>query len=345
VKSLAPQGAFTTQIAEGNRPDDHLARMSSRHTKEADVRAALARLDDAMQLPPLSTLRLFEAAGRRLSFREAASELHVTPSAVSHGIQSLEDWLGVPLFARSTRGLALTAAGEAYLPQVREALRLVAEGAAAIPGRGGMRTVRLTCAPVFALKLLLPRLGEFRALYPGIDVVIDTSPRRLDLAAERIDLGVRMQRGPTPGTIARELLRPRLVPVASPAYVAERLGGDKEQFLTAGHLLRLTGVTEDWDTWLAAIGHAGPIPRAPLRFDNVHLTLEAAMRGYGVAMGRRPTVDEELKSGRLVTLSDREIEIETGFWLVRAADPNPRSEVLAFADWLVGVMEALRAQR
>jgi DNA-binding transcriptional LysR family regulator len=292
-----------------------------------------------MQLPPLSTLRLFEAAGRRLSFREAAAELHVTPSAVSHGIQSLEDWLGMPLFARGARGLALTSAGEAYLPQVREALRLVADGAAALPGRGGARIVRITCAPVFALKLLLPRLDAFRALYPGIDVAVDTTPRHVDLAAERIDLAVRMQRAPTAGTIATPLLRPRLVPVASPAYVADRLGGKPETFVANGQLLRITGVNEDWDAWFAATGQSTPLPRAPLRFDNIHLTMEAAVRGYGVALGRRPMVDDELESGRLVPLSDHEVQIESGFWLVRVDDLNPRTEVLSFESWLIETLK------
>ncbi|MDB5366240.1 MAG: gcvA [Rhodospirillales bacterium] len=295
-----------------------------------------------MQLPPLSTLRLFEAAGRRLSFREAAAELNVTPSAVSHGIQSLEDWLGMPLFARTARGLVLTAAGESYLPQVRQALRLVADGAASLPGRGGTRIVRITCAPVFALKLLLPRLDAFRALHPGIDVAVDTTPRQVDLAAERIDLAVRMQRTPAPGTIATQLLRPRLVPVASPAYVAERLGGKRESFVANGQLLRITGVSEDWDAWFAATGQSTPLPRAPLRFDNVHLTMEAAVRGYGVALGRRPMVDDELESGRLVPLSDHEVQIESGFWLVRAADSNPRTEVLSFETWLIETLQPLR---
>jgi DNA-binding transcriptional LysR family regulator len=292
-----------------------------------------------MQLPPLSTLRLFEAAGRRLSFREAAAELHVTPSAVSHGIQSLEDWLGMPLFARGARGLSLTSAGEAYLPQVREALRLVADGAASLPGRGGARIVRITCAPVFALKLLLPRLDAFRALYPGIDVAVDTTPRHVDLAAERIDLAVRMLRAPAPGTIATPLLRPRLVPVASPAYVAERLGGNRESFVANGQLLRITGVSEDWDAWFAATGQSTPLPRAPLRFDNIHLTMEAAVRGYGIALGRRPMVDDELESGRLVTLSDHEVQIESGFWIVRPDDSNPRTEVLSFESWLIDTLK------
>src|SRR3546814_7605958 len=100
------------------------------------------------RLPPLNTLRAFEAAGRLLSFKDAAEELHVTPSAISHGIQSLEDWLGVSLFTRGKRGLSLTAAGLDYLPAVREALTLLAHAPAALPGRARQGTVSVSVAPI-----------------------------------------------------------------------------------------------------------------------------------------------------------------------------------------------------
>lgn len=126
-----------------------------------------------MRLPPLNALPMFEAAGRLQSFKRAAEELHLTPSAVSHGIAGLEKWLGVPLFDRAPGQVALTLAGARYLPPVQQALELVATATQAMPGRGPGRVV-LSVAPTFALRWLIPRLDDFRALHPEVNLVIDT---------------------------------------------------------------------------------------------------------------------------------------------------------------------------
>jgi len=112
------------------------------------------------RLPPLNSLRLFEASARLLSFKNAAEELLLTPSAVSHGIQSLEDWLGTPLFLRTTRGIVLSEAGNAYIPVVRQALELLANGSASIANKQGLGQLAISMAPTFAAKWLLPRLSH-----------------------------------------------------------------------------------------------------------------------------------------------------------------------------------------
>ena len=134
----------------------------------------------AFRLPPLSSLRVFEAAARHNSFRKAADELNLTASAVSHGIQTLENWLGVELFYRETRGLRLTGAGEIYAPLVNQALSVLAKATDRLPGRKATGTLSVSSAPTFANKILLPRLGKFIAQFPDIRVTIDTSQGVVD---------------------------------------------------------------------------------------------------------------------------------------------------------------------
>src|SRR5579885_1397960 len=143
------------------------------------------------RLPPLNSLRLFEAAARLLSFKNAAEELLLTPSAVSHGIQTLEDWLGVPLFVRTARGLVLSDSGRDYYPIVTQALDLLSQGSGRIMSRNGQGVLAVSAAPTFAARWLLPRLQRFRELHPEIRVIIDTSQERTELSEAGADLAIR----------------------------------------------------------------------------------------------------------------------------------------------------------
>jgi DNA-binding transcriptional LysR family regulator len=148
----------------------------------------------AFRLPPLSSLRVFEAAARHLSFRKAADELNLTASAVSHGVQTLESWLGVELFHRQSGGLRLTAAGDAYAPLVNQALSIIAKATEQLPGRKATGTLSVSSAPTFATKILLPRLEKFATQFPDIRVTLDTSQRLVDLTLDDFDLAIRFSR-------------------------------------------------------------------------------------------------------------------------------------------------------
>ncbi|MBV8513447.1 MAG: LysR family transcriptional regulator, partial [Xanthobacteraceae bacterium] len=145
----------------------------------------------AFRLPPLSSLRVFEAAARHRSFRKAADELNLTASAVSHAVQTLENWLGVELFSREARGLRLTSAGEAYAPLVNQALALLASATDRVPGRRPTGTLALSSAPTFASKILVPRLERFTAQFPNVHLTIDTSTRLVDLTLDDFDVAIR----------------------------------------------------------------------------------------------------------------------------------------------------------
>jgi len=290
----------------------------------------------ALRLPPLAALRLFEAAGRHQSFKLAAEELRLTPSAVSHGIVALERWLGVTLFERRTNGVFLTAAGSDYLAFVSEALAMIAVGTRRLPSAQRARRVSLSLAPTFASRWLLPRLAEFRALHPEIALTFDTSHRQVGFPVDDVDLAVRMARAPWPDLVSTCLFTERLVPVCSPQFLRCH-GTDGRLDLKAVPLLHVAPATEDWAAWLDATGADDVDLSSALSFDTVHMATDAAIAGFGVAIGRRPIVDTELVAGRLVAVAAPEIAATTGYWLVQAPKSDNQPGVAAFAKWLIGI--------
>jgi LysR family glycine cleavage system transcriptional activator len=282
-------------------------------------------------LPPLSTLRVFEAAGRRLSFKDAAEELHVTPSAISHRIQSLEDWLGVPLFLRASRGLSLSGAGAAYLPHVRNALEILSKATESVPGRRFTGRLAVSVAPTFGARWLLPRLSRFNAIQPDIEVSLDTTHRQVDFLRDGIDLAVRMGRGDWPDLYASHLFTEDLVPVCAPALKVRIRGPEDLQTVP---LLHVVNVTEDWESWFALAGVRPKRLGRGVRFDTVHMALQAAAQGQGVAIGRLPLAQNEVAAGRLVPVLGPPRRCTTGYWLVAARESLARPEIAAFRAWI-----------
>ncbi|SOD92630.1 transcriptional regulator GcvA [Caenispirillum bisanense] len=285
----------------------------------------------AYKLPPLNTLRLFEAAGRHLSFKEAAAELHVTPSAVSHAVGALEAWLGVPLFVRTHRALELTEAGRAYLPGVAEALRLLAAVTEAVPGRSPSGRLAVSVAPTFGLRWLVPRLPSFATSHPDIEVMLDTSPRIVDLPRDGVDIAIRMGRGGWPGVEARCLVVEELVPVCAPALAA-RIATPAD--LAAVPLLHLVNAGEDWAAWAELAGADRLDTDRGQRFDNLNIVLEAAAQGLGVAIGRLPLIGADLRAGRLVPVLGPPRRCRTGYWLVTDRDTGRLPHIAAFTRWI-----------
>ncbi|NIA70069.1 transcriptional regulator GcvA [Pelagibius litoralis] len=287
-------------------------------------------------LPPLNALRLFEAAGRHLSFKQAAAELHRSPSAVSHAIRALEDHLGVALFRRGPRGLALSEAGAAYLPEVRDALDRLAAATAALPGpkRKGAH-LALSVAPSFGLRWLIPRLPAFSEKHPGIEVTLDTDHCHVDFGRVNTHLAIRMGRGDWPDLYADNLLGEELVPVCAPALApAVRRPADLAQH----SLLQVTSVSEDWAAWARLAGidaDALDLEQGP-RFDNIDMALKAAAAGLGIAIGRRPLIDADLAAGRLVQVLGPPRRAATAYWLTGKHDTLQRPAAACFRDWICG---------
>lgn len=285
------------------------------------------------QLPPLDPLRGFVAAARHLSFTRAAAELFLTQSAISRQVQALEDALGVALFVRGVRSLALTAEG-ARLARAAEAwLAEYATLADTLRPRGP-RPVTVTASIGISALWLVPRLARFQARHPGIDVRIAASNRMVDLAHEDVDLAVRYcaDRDAPPG--AERLFGESVGPVASPALAARPLDAAT---LPQTVLLDFDDPRYPWlrwSDWLAAMGLEQLRPRAVLVFNHYDQLIQAAVAGQGIAIGRTRLLVELLADGRLARVGSGTREIaDRGFWLVLAPGAA-RPEVARFADWL-----------
>jgi DNA-binding transcriptional LysR family regulator len=295
----------------------------------------------AFRLPPLSSLRVFEAAARHKSFRKAADELNLTASAVSHGIQTLENWLGVELFYRQSRGLRLTSAGEIYAPLVNQALSVLAKATEQLPGRKATGTLSVSSAPTFANKILLPRLERFAAQWPDIRVTIDTSLRLVDLTLDDFDIAIRFSSTKRPASNWTLLAVETLMPVCSPS-LKEQFGVPADTgLLSRAPLIHVTSVSADWKHWFRTSGAEVPSSiDGGLRVDTVQMAFDAAMRGLGVVLGRRPLVDDDIASGRLVPLVGQAIPSGSGYWLVTSQTDFQKPEVKLFRRWLLSELEA-----
>lgn len=289
----------------------------------------------ALRLPPLSSLRFFEAAGRHLSFKRAAAELHVTPSAVSHGIVALEQAVGVTLFVRGPRTLSLTPEGAEYLPYVSEALSLIAVGTQRLPHHQGRRSIAVSCAPTVASRWLLPRLHAFNSQWPEISVTVDTSRRPVGFPADGFDFAIRMSRTPVAGLAWTRLFGEQLVPVCSLAYRETLRDAGGAIDLRRATLIHATPASEEWAAWLERTGTTGVDPSGGLRVDTIQLAFEAAAMGLGVALGRRPLVDSDLATGALVALGPEPIVAESAYWLVSSEAADRRPDLVGFKRWVI----------
>jgi len=283
---------------------------------------------------------VFEAAARHNSFRKAADELNLTASAVSHGIQTLENWLGVELFHRGPRGLQLTDAGKRYAPMVNEALAVLAKATEQLPGRKATGTLSISSAPTFAHRILLPRLPLFSAQCPGLRVTIDTSQRFVDLALDDVDIAIRFASTKKPEPNWTLLATEALTPVCSPALRKQFGGAEDRTVLSRMPLIHVTAASTDWAHWFTENGlEVPPSISDGLRVDNIQMAFDAAIRGLGAVLGRSPLVDDDMANGRLVPLPGRTVPSGNAYWLVTAQTEFQKPEVKQFRRWLLSEFE------
>ncbi|WP_246795157.1 transcriptional regulator GcvA [Burkholderia perseverans] len=288
-------------------------------------------------LPPLLSLRAFEAAARRLSFSLAAQELFVTQGAVSHQIHKLETDLGVALFDRRARGVELTPEGHAYYARVHDAFTLLRLGTEELRGRApGRTTLSVGVLASFATHWLAPRLAAFSAAHPQIDLQLRSSIALADLGAGEIDLAIRYGRGGWPDVEARKLMPERLAPVCAPALLASGpLPHTPRELLRFPLLSSYSQTTFEWDAWAAHAGlDLGNTKRVQLHDYNI--VVEAAIAGQGVAIGRHRLIARQLARGALVRPLPGLVQDhpEIGWWLVTPRR-RPGEAAAAFIDWLV----------
>ncbi|MEO8303466.1 MAG: LysR substrate-binding domain-containing protein [Betaproteobacteria bacterium] len=292
------------------------------------------------RLPSLDFLKGFEASARHLSFTRAAQELFLTQSALSRQVQALEGALGVPLFVRRHRALALTPAGAAFHREVAAVLGALI--AAADSARGVHRAPGLTLSTTvsFASLWIIPRLPVFRARHPDVEVYVSADDRLIDLGRGDVDLAVRYLADANSPEGGVRLFGERMLPVAAPRLLGGRgLPLAKPADLARHVLLHLDdpeGRTPwlDWTVWLAANGEPGLTTAGSLRFKLYDQVIQAAVGGQGIALGRIPLIAEHLRDGRLVAPFPKRYDSARGYYAVVAPHAADRADVAAFVLWL-----------
>lgn len=284
------------------------------------------------EVPPLSALRAFAAAGRLQSFRDAAASLGVTPSAVSHRVKALEAWIGAPLFERSVRQVRLTSRGAALSRALDEAFGAIDAALDHARRTGERRSLRIATLPLFATIWLGSRLERFEASHPDLSLAVHTDPRVYDLVAGEADVGIRSVGAPTAGLHARKLLDLRATPLCAPEIAA---GLAAPADLAHATLIGLGVGRAGWPEWLASVGCAGLRPRREVTVDTLPEAIDAAARGRGVVLGLLPVVWEVPSAATLVAPFDVPPR-EVGAYYVEVRKEDRRDPVVrSFVDWLV----------
>jgi LysR family glycine cleavage system transcriptional activator len=294
------------------------------------------------RLPPLSSLRAFEAAAAHQSFQRAARELSVTPTAISHQVRGLEEALDQPLFRRLTRQLALTPAGERLFAAVREGLDLMEAGVRAARARSTRETVTLSTHVAFAARWVLPRMARFRAACPGIELRLHASDAVVDLTGDEADLAIRSGTGRWRGLLTEALIAERYAPVCSPL-----LGLRHAQDLAKHPLIHFdwqanAHAPATWARWFDEAGIVSPAKRGKrkdLSFSDETHAMLAALGGHGVALLSLTLAADELRSGAL--LQPFGPELSTGGYFLAAANGR-ECEPAIQAVWRWAAAEAAR---
>jgi len=291
------------------------------------------------KLPPLNSLRAFEAAARHLSLTRAAQELHVTPAAVSHQVKTLEEALKQKLFRRVSRNLVLTDAGQLLLAPLGEALDRMLEGVNRVHDLSGVQILTVTVPTSFGAKWLMPRLEHFRSQCPDVEVRIDASMRLVDLQREDIDLGVRYGSGRYPGLEVECLMSDQAFPVCSPALLERGPALITPADLAAHTLIHADYAATansygDWPMWLRAVGLPDLSARHDLRISLASMAVDAAVAGQGIALMGRVLVAEDLARGRLVRLFDTSVASDFRYYLVRSRRRPITPALASFMAWL-----------
>lgn len=282
----------------------------------------------------MAALRAFEAAAQLSSFKRAAAQLHRTPSAISHQIRRLEEELGTALFHREPEGLRLTDAGRSYVSEVITALDSLTEATSRLRRQYGAGPLSVSLFPSLAVRWLIPRLNDFRERHPDVELALINSLRQADFDHDDIDAAIRFGPGDWPALRADPLMIETRFPVCSPALMQDASGLVEPRDLAACTLLHNAAHPGEWRDWLAAAGIDGVDPERGLVFDASNEVLAAAASGVGVALGRRPIVDDELASGRLVEPFTIRVRTPGRYWLVAPEATADRPELAALRDWL-----------
>ena len=291
------------------------------------------------RLPPLSALRAFEAAARHGSFKRAAQELAVTPTAISHQIRALEEHAGLALFERRTREVALTDPGAQLYPVLRDGFDAFAAVMERLTRRRRRAQVTISATTAFTARWLVPRVAAFRALHPQIDLQLMATDDVVDLDAADVDIAIRYGAGPYPGFTVVPMLADRFAPVSNPMLKVESAADLVQRPLIDCQWRRRHPGNPTWARWFAAAGLPEPEGPPLLRFSDESHAIQAAVAGQGVALVSLALAKAELAAGQLIQPLGPSIPGFRHHLLTRGDETD--AAVAAVAGWLLSEAEAL----
>jgi LysR family glycine cleavage system transcriptional activator len=299
------------------------------------------------RLPPLNAVRVFEAASRNATFTDAAAELSVTQGAVSRHVSALESWLGVKLFVRNLRGIALTPKGAVYARIVRGALDQLDYGTRQLKDEPDDNLLRLKVPPTFAIRWLAPRLASFHALNRALELQITTSHHAVDFNREDVDACIHSDTLPPPNARCHRLFGEIILPVCCPRLLERKPRLQSPQDLAQHVLVSSMHRPRDWPTWLAAAGVRNVDGNNGIRVENSALAYQAAIDGVGVVIAQRSFVDEDLRNGRLVAPFALQVPADGSYYFAYPVERPKGDRVAAFEEWIlreaIKMEESLRA--
>ena len=297
------------------------------------------------RIPPLNPLRVFEVVARTENLTQAAQQLHVTQSAVSRQIAVLEGYLGVQLFRRERHGVSLTRAGSRYASQVLPAFEMIADATHALTKGSRQGALRVRTYTTFAAKWLIPRLAEFRALHPSIEVRISNDVPDVDFDRDPVDVAIQFGDGHWKNVQLDLLFRDEIEPVCSPQFLGRHAPNPKypHSLLRQRQLVSRYRRT-DWDEWLRASDLAEEAAQAErMDFSSTLLCWQAAVDGLGMAIGQAALLTNEFAAGHLVRPFARPLLRTQAYYLIRPQSQRETHKVNVFRDWLLSVCAPLAA--
>jgi LysR family glycine cleavage system transcriptional activator len=290
-------------------------------------------------LPPLPALRAFEAVARLGSVVKAADELHVTHGAISQQLRALEEFLGLSLFQRHGRRLAITEDGRIYALRLRLALGDISSATADVLALPRADELIVAVLPSFGTHWLLRRLPAFRAAHPDLKLTLRAGLEIVDFQVDRVDAALRMGPGGWEGTSQERLFEDDLVAVAAADFNGGKLPRTPAAIIRAP----LIRSVESWSGWLAAAGLPDSVPEGPIYTDS-NLVIEALRQGQGVTLTRRSLVHDLIRGGALCQLSAIAVPYANPYWLVWPPRSAGTAKLAAFADWLAGEVRTYLAE-
>ena len=302
----------------------------------------------SQRLPPLNSLRAFEAAARHLSFARGADELNVTAAALSHQIKTLESFLDIKLFERKTRAVELTAAGSAIYPGLHTAFGQIRQALSTLETLSTDTVLVVSSSPGFTAKWLAPRVYRFLAAHPEIDVRITSNQAQANFTTDGVDVAIRNSLGPPSGLYYEKLDDVRLIVVASPQYHKKFGPFEKPGDLTKATLIHdvsLGGISglPVWDDWFREYGVAPSAATGGIRFNSADHSIDAAEEGAGVLLATELIVADDLKKGRLVKLFDITMATRRAMYFVCPDGSEDVGKVKVFREWLQTEIAAMNA--